>query len=104
MTKNEILEILSAEISNNDKAEKILSNHKIELSCEEKAKKEAIEMHNKHIEKNICQLEAIKMLFDINVTGSTHRQKVAFCQSAKKVIDLQISEVYNQKYDLTFPF
>ena len=104
MTKNEILEILSAEISSNDKAEKILSNHKIELSCEEKAKKEAIDMHNKHIEKNICQLEAVKMLFDINVTGSTHRQKIAFCHSAKKVIDLQIDEVRNQKYDLTFPF
>lgn len=104
MNKNEILEILASPITDLEKAEKIISIHRIEISCEEKAKKEAIDMHNKHIDKNIIQLEAIKMLFDINATGSTHRQKVAFCQSAKKVIDLQIDLVNNQKYDLTFPF
>lgn len=46
--------------------------------------------------KNISQLEAVKILFGLMATGSTHRQKELFCQQSKSVIDFEISSLKSE--------
>lgn len=54
------------------------------------------------IDTNVAQLEAVKMLFSLMKSGSTHRQKHLFCEQSRNVIDIQISEVKNAKSWLEF--
>jgi hypothetical protein len=67
------------------------------LLNEEKNKLSELKKNFKEfISKNIAQLEAAKMLFDLNKTGFTHRQKDLYCNQAKKVMDIQIYEIKSQ--------
>jgi hypothetical protein len=52
------------------------------------------------INKNIIQLEAVKILFDLMKSGITHRQKELFCDQAKTIIDIQIEKINQTKYTI----